>query len=237
MARKPRFNLIGVPQHVMQRGINCEACFFTEQDYQHYLRELRDASLRTGCHIHAYTLMTNHVHLLVTPCVKHGVSHLMQSVGRRYTRYIHTTYGRTDSFWERRYRASLVESARYLLACYRYIELDPVRAGIVRQPEEYPWSSYSSNAGIDIETWLTPHSEYRALGRDRAEREQVYRALFVDTLEAPMFMKVREALRQEQILGSARFKDIIESVSEKPVRSAKGGQLKVEEKSEEYCLP
>ena len=146
MARKPRFNLPGVPQHVIQRGNNRESCFFDAEDYRCYLDALGHASKQCGCAVHAYILMTNHVHLLVTQERRDGVSAMMQSLGRRYVRYINDRHRRTGTLWEGRYKAALVDSERYLLACYRYIELNPVRAGMVELPGRYPWSSYRYNA-------------------------------------------------------------------------------------------
>jgi len=145
MARKPRFNVIGVPQHVIQRGNNREPCFFAEEDYRYYVECLEESAKKFGCLIHGYVLMTNHVHLLVTPQVDYGVSQMMQSVGRKYVRYINYQYRRTGTLWEGRYKASLVDSENYLLTCMRYIELNPVRAGMIELPGEYRWSSYSTN--------------------------------------------------------------------------------------------
>ena len=145
MARKPRFNLPGVPQHVIQRGNNREPCFYGDGDYQRYLGDLREAADRNDCRLHAYVLMTNHVHLLVTPMAEHGVTHLMQDLGRKYVRYINHNYQRTGTLWEGRYKSSLIDSEAYLLVCMRYIELNPVRAGMVQHPGEYRWSSYNGN--------------------------------------------------------------------------------------------
>ena len=146
MPRKPRFNIVGIPQHVIQRGNNREPCFYSEQDYQRYLKDLSDSAKKHDCRIHAYVLMTNHVHLLVTPMVEHGISNMMQALGRRYVYYINKNYQRSGTLWEGRYKASLIDSERYLLTCMRYIELNPVRAKMVEHPGEYPWSSYQANA-------------------------------------------------------------------------------------------
>ena len=146
MPRKPRFNIVGIPQHVIQRGNNREPCFYSEQDYQRYLKDLSDSAKKHDCRIHAYVLMTNHVHLLVTPMVEHGISNMMQALGRRYVYYINKNYQRSGTLWEGRYKASLIDNERYLLTCMRYIELNPVRAKMVEHPGEYPWSSYQANA-------------------------------------------------------------------------------------------
>ncbi len=146
MPRKARFNLLGVPQHVIQRGNNREPCFFSEADYIRYLEDLQTAADKHECHIHAYILMTNHVHILVTPFKDMGISLMMQSLGRCYVKYINHAYQRTGTLWEGRYKASLVDSERYLLTCMQYIESNPVRASMVEHPGDYRWSSYSYNA-------------------------------------------------------------------------------------------
>ena len=142
MPRKQRMYLPGVPAHVVQRGNNRDACFFHEDDYRYYLAVLADELKRYRVSLHAYVLMTNHVHLLMTPTDETGISRVMQHVGRTYVLYINRTYRRTGTLWEGRHKASLVNAAEYLLSCYRDIELNPVRAGMVETPEAYPWSSY-----------------------------------------------------------------------------------------------
>ncbi|MDY6994076.1 MAG: transposase [Pseudomonadota bacterium] len=134
MARKPRINLPGIPQHVIQRGHNREPCFYAEEDYSTYLEFLQLTSERTGCQIHAYVLMTNHVHLLVTPTRDYGIPAMMQALGKRYVQYINSSYRRSGTLWEGRYKASLIDSQSYLLTCMRYIELNPVRANMVAAP-------------------------------------------------------------------------------------------------------
>ena len=137
MPRKPRMYLAGVPCHVVQRGNNRAACFFTDDDYAFYREVLADASRRYRVHVHAYVLMTNHVHLLLSPQTVDGVSRVMQSVGRRYVQYVNKRYRRCGTLWESRHKASLVDAERYLLACYRYIELNPVTASMVPHPGDY----------------------------------------------------------------------------------------------------
>ncbi|MGI0034916.1 MAG: transposase [Nitrososphaera sp.] len=141
MPRKPRMYLAGQPCHVVQRGNNRCATFFDDVDYRHYVGCLKEA---TGCYrvsLHAYVLITNHVHLLMTPSDEFGVSRVMQSLGRRYVQYINHQFRRTGTLWEGRHKASLVQAEHYLLTCYRYIELNPVRAGMVSHPGEYRWST------------------------------------------------------------------------------------------------
>ena len=157
MPRKPRFNLIGIPQHVIQRGNNREPCFYAEQDYRRYLNDLREVAKKYRCRIHAYVLMTNHVHTLVTPMMEYGISQMMQALGRRYVYYINKTYKRTGTLWEGRYKASLIDSDAYLLTCMRYIELNPIRANMVSHPGEYRWSSYQANAQNGDDPLLDNH--------------------------------------------------------------------------------
>lgn len=146
MPRLLRYALPDVPQHIIQRGNNRQPVFFHADDYRFYLVCLQEAAATQGSAVHAYVLMTNHVHVLLTPRWPTSIAKVMQSLGRRYVQYINTTYHRTGTLWEGRYRASLVDAEPYLLACYRYIELNPVRAGMVQHPEEYPWSSYRWHA-------------------------------------------------------------------------------------------
>lgn len=142
MPRRPRIKLAGLPQHLVQRGINRMACFFADEDYHCYLHWLKKSAADWECAIHAYVLMTNHVHLLVTPITPDGTARLMQSIGRRYVQYVNRAYRRSGSLWEGRYKSSVVQEETYLLRCMRYIELNPVRAGMTRDPGQYRWSSY-----------------------------------------------------------------------------------------------
>ncbi|GAA3565824.1 hypothetical protein GCM10022265_14800 [Marinobacter xestospongiae] len=138
--------LPGVPAHVVQRGHNRDACFFAEDDFRFYRQVLAEGLKRNGAELHAYCLMTNHVHLLITPQHADSISRLMQHVGRQYVQYINKNYRRSGTLWEGRHKGSLVDAENYLLSCYRYIELNPVTAGMVDQPEQYPWSSFRRNA-------------------------------------------------------------------------------------------
>ena len=141
MPRRPRVNLIGHPQHIVQRGHNRTACFFSDEDYHCYLHWLKDAAAKYGCDIHAYALMTNHVHLLVSPRQADSITWMMQSLGRHYAQYLNRTYKRSGSVWEGRFKASVIQAEDYLLTCYRYIELNPVTANMVDDPADYRWTS------------------------------------------------------------------------------------------------
>lgn len=173
MPRMPRVVVPGLPLHVIQRGNNRQAIFFRGQDYDRFHTDLRAASERFDCVIHAYVYMTNHVHLLVTPSTRQGISRMMQSVGRRYVRYINDEYNRSGTLWEGRFKSALVDSDRYLLVCSRYIEMNPVRACITDLPQDYRWSSYHHNALGKADPMLSPHALYQALGIGPAERQGI----------------------------------------------------------------
>ncbi len=156
MPRRARSYLPGLSYHVVQRGNNRQACFIEPENYQFYLELWQQVSRRYGARVHAYCLMTNHIHILATPDKVDSISNTMKVVGSRYAQYINRKYKRTGTLWEGRHRSSLVQTEKYLLTCSRYIELNPVRAGMVRRPEEYRWSSYGVNGWGDS-SWLTPH--------------------------------------------------------------------------------
>lgn len=210
MPRQQRYRLPGVAQHVIQRGNNRQATFFENSDYRKYLECLRESGERYGCRIHSYVLMTNHVHLLMTPLEPDGIGKMMQSVGRKYVQYLNTKYRRTGTLWEGRYKASPIESDGYLLSCYRYIELNPVRAGIVKCPGDYPWSSYQRNAFGRESGIVRPHERYRALGITENAMQQAYRELFRTTLNNELLQKIRETINQCRVMGNDRFRDQIE---------------------------
>ena len=207
MARLPRFFAPGIPLHVIQRGNNRQKLFSQITDYQVYLDWLKEAAQSHGCAIHAYVLMTNHVHFLVTPTHEDSLPKTFQSLGRRYVQYFNKTYERTGTLWEGRYRATLIESEAYLLTCCRYIELNPVRAGMVRHPREYRWSSYQYHAEGKANPLLKAHSIYQQLGGTAEARQQAYRALFRHHLSGETLDTIREATNKAWVLGSDKFKN------------------------------
>ena len=213
MPRRSRVHLDGVPLHIVQRGHNREPCFFAEVDYGSYLHWLSEALGENECVLHAYVLMTNHVHLLLTPKKADAVPKLMISLGRRYVQYINRSYRRTGTLWDSRYKSSLVQAETYLLACQRYIELNPVRAAMVEDPAHYRWTSYRANALGQPDARLTPHAVFRALGRSDKERQAAYRALFRAHLDSAAIDDIRLALNQSQPLGNARFYAKIEAMT------------------------
>jgi putative transposase len=170
-----------------------------------YLELLGKLSERHACRIHAYVLMGNHVHLLTTPDTADAISLLMKDVGQRYAQYVNRAYGRTGGLWEGRFRSSFVETERYLLCCQRYIELNPVRAGMVTAPGDYPWSSHRSNALGHADHIVEPHEEYLRLGLNPAERRAAYRALFAERIEDGVLTEIRTATNGGYALGSSHF--------------------------------
>ncbi|MGA7181053.1 MAG: transposase [Thiobacillaceae bacterium] len=213
MPRRPRIHMDGVPLHIVQRGHNREPCFFCEADYQAYLYWLGEALNEEQCALHAYALMTNHVHLLVTPARAEAIPRLIIALGRRYVQYINTTYRRTGALWDSRYKSSLIQAETYLLSCQRYIELNPVRAAMVDDPAHYRWTSYRHNALGQANPYLAPHALYRALGPDGKARQAAYRDLFRAQLDGKAIDDIRLALNQNQPLGNARFYARIEAIT------------------------
>ena len=193
MARLPRIVIPGQPQHVIQRGNNRDVIFVSNEDYRFYLEKLQYACTKYNCNLHAYVLMTNHVHLLITPQTIDGVSKVMQSIGRYYVQYFNYTYDRTGTLWEGRYKATLIDSEAYLLTCSRYIELNPVRAKMVSHPSEYPWSSYQSNALGKDNSLITFHLLYKRLGKTGEERQKNYRQLFRLHIADKTLVEIRDA--------------------------------------------
>lgn len=205
MARRPRLVLPAVPLHIIQRGNNRGPCFACEADYMVYLTLLQQYAVEASCHVHAYVLMTNHVHLLLSSGSKAGPSVLMRRLGQHYVQYFNRRHGRTGTLWEGRFRSCLVECERYLLICQRYIELNPVRANMANDPEQYPWSSYRANAsGVD-DPVVTPHLVYVGLGTHDAERRAAYRHLFRETLSEQLLGQIRRASNSNAPLGPETF--------------------------------
>jgi len=205
MARLGRYFLPEQPLHVIQRRNNRQAIFFDDDDHARYCDWLAEAAAEYGCVVHAYVLMTNHVHLLATPRQADSLPRVMQSLGRRYVRHVNRLYRRTGTLWEGRYRAAPIDSERYFLSCCRYIELNPVRARMVRHPREHRWSSYRAHAQGAADALAAAHDLYDRLGRTPAERQIGYRALFRDALDAGFIEALRAATNGGWALGDARF--------------------------------
>ena len=185
------------------------------------------AACEHGCQIHAYILMTNHVHLLVSPAKVDGLGKMMQMLGRYYVQYFNHNYQRTGTLWEGRYRASLISSEQYLFTCMRYIELNSLRAGMVEDPSEYPWSSYHHNALGKTNFLIQSHVEYCRLGKTPAEQQQAYQSLFQIPLEPKLLHEIRETTNKNRTLGDSKFKQAVaRQLSRRVELSAKGGDRK-----------
>lgn len=224
MPRQPRYFVPGFPQHVIQRGVDRQAVFFRPQDYQLYLDTLGTAAQRYDCAVHAYVLMTNHTHLLITPGTGRALPLLMQAMGRGYVQTLNRRYDRTGTLWQGRYKASLVQDDLYLLTCYRYIELNPVRTDIVSRPGAYRFSSHGHNAFGEPDALITPHSAYRSLAAEPEQRLAAYRALFADEIAPEVLTLVRDTTNACQVMGNDRFKGQIESILGRSVRPGKAGR-------------
>lgn len=211
MSRRPRITLAGVAVHLIQRGNNRGACFFAEADYALYLRYLSEFAPRFGCAVHAYVLMTNHVHLLLTPRQADGPSQVMQHLGQHYVQYVNRTYGRSGTLWEGRFRSCLAQNDEYVLACYRYIELNPLRAGMVRDPAAYRWSSYRENAEGSSSPLVAPHEEYLRLGTTAEQRREAYQALVHEQLASEVIAAIRSATNGNVALGNDHFRAKVEA--------------------------
>lgn len=211
--RKRRICPPGLPVHVVQRGNNRQVCFADEADLKAYAHWLREATEKYAVAVHAWVLMTNHVHLLLTPSSPEGVSRCMQYLGRYYVRRFNYRYQRTGTLFEGRFKSSIVQRCEYLLACQRYIELNPVRAGMVPDPADYSWSSYRAHAfGKAVGLW-TPHPEYLALADMPRARQAAYRRFFQAELSQQMVTHIREALNQGLVLGNDRFRREVEELT------------------------
>jgi len=218
MARLPRYVLPGQPQHIIQRGNNRQAIFSAEADYQFFRDALVEAADKHGLVIHAYVWMTNHIHLLATPEREESIGKVFQSAGRKYVQYFNDTYRRSGTLWEGRYRATVVDSEQYLLTLMRYIELNPVRAGMVAHPRDYPWSSYACNALGEAGPnggWVRPHEEYLRLGRGASARQSAYRQLFRAAISAYDLGEIRACTHKGWALGGERFKAQVEALTQR----------------------
>ena len=224
MARQHRFCPAGIPQHVVQRGNNKRSCFVDDKDFINYARWMREYSLEFDIKIHAWVFMSNHVHLLLTPGADNGIAKFMQGVGRRYVLYFNHRHAQTGTLWEGRYKSSLVETSLYLLACYRYIELNPVRANIVEHPSDYEWSSYHSNATGKPSSLLTPHEEYLALGPTVDSRQYEYRSYLQQVAQPASDEQITQALNKGLVTGSASFVQRLEQAHDIRFGNGKRGR-------------
>lgn len=224
MARLPRLTLPGYPHHVIQRGNNRQAIFVDPQDYETMQALLVDSAQKFRVAVHAYALMGNHFHLLVTPADSEALPRMMQAVGRSYVRYFNQRHGRSGTLWEGRYRSTLIQSERYLLACMVYIDLNPVRAGLVARPTEWPWSSHAHYLGLRNDRLVTPHALYWALGNTPFAREATYGELLQAGVSADRQSQLTDATLRGWALGEPTFIDDLQKKLERRVSRARPGR-------------
>ena len=223
MPRPPRLVIPDQPLHIMHRGNNRQDVFTNAEDHQRFLQDLAVSLKKSDCSLHAYVLMTNHFHLLLSPPSGEALSRLMQSIGRRYVRYFNATYKRTGTLWEGRYKSSVIDSEAYLLTCYRYIEENPVRAGMVKSPKDYLWSSYHHNALGKMDSIIREHEIYNQLSRIESDRRLAYRELFTSPLQKYELELVTQSIKKDEVLGEDSFHAKIEVETGVKTRRGKHG--------------
>jgi len=231
MPRRKRIQIPGYPMHVVQRGHNRNPSFLQDRDRELYLGLLDEFRGTFSCSIHAYVLMTNHVHLLLTSREEGGVSGLMRRVGMSFVSAMNRRYGRTGSGWEGRFWSSVVDSRSYLLTCHRYIELNPVRAGLVKRPERYRWSSHLCNAYGAPLPMIEPHAEFLALGSDDDKRQSAYRRLCAAPIADGEMDRIRVALRSNLPIGCDDFLAELERQLGRPMKRRPAGRKPRERKN------
>lgn len=224
MARLPRLVVPQQPHHVIQRGIDRQAIFRDDEDYAAFLKWLREAARQFKVALHAYVLMPNHVHLLVSPSDATGLGKMMQWIGRYYVPYFNHKYQRVGTLWQGRYRASVIDSEQYFMTCSRYIELNPVRAELAADPANYPWSSCSHHIGTRTDPYITDHSLYWRLGNTPFEREAAYKALVEQALTTAEMQIIQGTTLKGWALGSEQFKTGLERQVKRRVQPGKRGR-------------
>ncbi len=224
MARLPRLTLPDYPHHIIQRGNNRQVIFNTSADYLYFLELLHENARKFGISIHAYVLMGNHFHLLATPQTDTGLPQMMQAVGRRYVRYFNDSRGRSGTLWEGRYRSTLIQTESYLLACMAYIDLNPVRAGLVTEARNYPWSSHGHYVGLRSDRLVTPHALFWALGNTPFAREAAYAELVQAGVTGDQQAALTRSALSGWALGDAGFVAELQKRTERRVRQAQAGR-------------
>ncbi|AEG91890.1 transposase [Ramlibacter tataouinensis] len=205
MARLPRLTVAGYPHHIIQRGNNGQPVFSTSGDRETFLSILAEQARQRQVALHAYVLMDNHFHLLASPASAEAIPRWMQAVGRQYVRYYNQRMGRTGTLWEGRYRSNLIQAERYLLACMVYLDLNPVRAGLVAQAADYPWSSHAHYVGLRHDSLVTPHPLYWALGNTPFARELAYAELVQTGIPHEQIKQLGESALQGWALGEPEY--------------------------------
>ena len=224
MPRSARIVLPGTALHIVHRSNNRARCFFTDEDKAFYLFHLGRALPRSRCLLHAYCLMDNHVHLLVTPENSESCALLMKTVAQLYAHYFNKAYRRTGYLWEGRFKSCLVQAQHYSLACYRYIETNPVRASMVSCAADFSWSSFRANACGQLSPLITPHDEYSALGRTVSERQAVYRDLFGQSFASGALEEIRRATNGGFVLGDRAFKNTMARMLRRRIEAGRPGR-------------
>ncbi len=224
MPRKPRFFLPNVPVHMIIRGNNRQSVFIETDDYLAYQRWMKEGSDVCNCQIHAYVLMTNHVHILLSADKPSNISKFSQSLGRKYVPYFNHKYGKSGTLWEGRFKASSIDSEYYLLACYCYIEMNPVRAGMVSDSKDYLWSSHLANAYGARDELLSAHSLYLRLGATKKARQMNYRDLFSEEIGSDLLSEIRHSTQTGTPLGNKKFRDKIEALLQVKVGYSRRGR-------------
>ena len=224
MARLPRLTLPGYPHHVIQRGNNRQPIFTAAADQQYLLELLHQNAMRFEVAVHAYVLMGNHFHLLATPQTENGLPQMMQALGRSYVRYFNTRNARSGTLWEGRYRSTLIEADRYLIACMAYVDLNPVRAGLVAEARDYPWSSHSFYAGLRSDRLITPHPMYWALGNTPFAREAAYAELVASGVSPALQLTLTNAALSGWALGGPEFISGLQKLTPRRVGKGKAGR-------------
>mgnify|MGYP001546145386 CR=1 FL=1 len=224
MARLPRLTVPGYPHHVIQRGNNRQAIFASAGDYQMLLDLLQDNARKSGVALHSYVLMTNHFHLLATPESPDSLPQMMQAVGRRYVRYFNDSQGRSGTLWEGRYRSTLIQTERYLLACMVYIDLNPVRAGLVGDAKDYPWSSHGHYVGLRSDKLITPHALYWELGNTPFARETADGELVRPGINADQQVALTQSALRGWALGEPDFLADLQKRTERRVSKTRAGR-------------
>jgi putative transposase len=226
MPRKPRFFLPNVPVHMIIRGNNRQSVFAETEDYLSYRHWMKEAANSCNCQIYAYVLMTNHIHILLSANKPSNISKFSQSIGRKYVPYFNHKYGKSGTLWEGRFKATSIDSEDYLLACYRYIEMNPVRAGMVSDSKDYLWSSHLANAYGEQDELLTPHFLYLRLGDTKKLRQMCYRDLFREEIPSTLLSEIRHSTQTGTPLGKKKFKDEIEALLQVKIGYSRQGRPK-----------
>jgi putative transposase len=224
MPRQPRLVLPGVPMHITQRGVNRCATFLDDEDRVHYLRLLSEKSKKLAVNIHAYVLMSNHVHLLLSSEMSGTVSRVMRQVGHAYVAAFNRRHRRTGTLWEGRFKSCLVDSEQYLLTVYRYIELNPVRAAMVDDPQAYAWSSVHANLGLKYDPLVSPHEVFLSLAADPKQRGEIYLSWLRASVGDDELQNIRDYMQQERALGSPTFQAMVEKTLGRPASTRAQGR-------------